>query len=890
MEEAWIPAGAVIVRPLSERSAHPRDRGMNTPPASWSLCHTLQLEGRPGETASVADLDLDPRTSAYLTRKHPAGLYRHQHEGIGRLVAGENVCLATPTASGKTTVFHAAAIERLLKNPKARILALYPMKALGSEQEARWAAALESVGLPGVVGRIDGGVPSGARSEVCARSRVLIATPDVVHTWLLPRAGQPGTEGATRFLKGLELVVVDEAHAYSGVFGSNAAFALRRLQHVVGLLGRALTFVAASATMRDAQAHVERLVGRPFTVIDETRDTSQRHHVAVEMIKPTEGTDFHTAVAELLSNLRDSDEQFVAFFDSRKASEQMAAILQRTEAPDEDNDGFGHLLDHAVLPFRAGYETEHRSIIQQRLTDGSLKGVLSTSTLELGLDLPHLKTVVLIGVPSSGTSLRQRIGRVGRSGPGRVIVVHAGTLGDELTFEHPETLMDKPLHESTIYLDNRRIQYVHAMALARPDGEHDRGVSVSGRGAAAIEASSASWPEGFLELCQQEREGRAPAGLHDMKRDAGEQPTLAFMLRDVEVQFDVECRAGMSRVRLGSLSHSQVMREAYPGAVYYYTGRPYRVLSVDQRTRVVIVQRCPHYYTHAVPVHSRLSTQRTIHGGFKSGRLTVIESDLQIWRAVLGFRERRGSTVEQVAYPCTSPVRFGQQNFSRTLFTTGVCLAHPALDEKGVDHEVIASLLIEAFLIAVPLERQDVDVDTDVLRTAWSDLAKGTRFVALFDQASGSLRITSRLRDPDVLSRVLTVMATLVEERDTLIVKTEERAISPATRAAILAMRDDSEVEAQPIEGGDVQFAASERAKVLLPKSRGTSALRPGQAFEVHKVFAHPTLGLVYRGVFIEPAGSRSEPMTVPVDSITPAEDGVVWGFYDLETGDQVAA
>jgi DEAD/DEAH box helicase domain-containing protein len=375
-----------------------------------------------------------------------------------------------------------------------------------------------------------------------------------------------------------------------------------------------------------------------------------------------------------------------------------------------------------------------------------------------------------------------------------------------------------------------------------------------------------------------------------MKRDGGEQPTHTFMLRDVEAQFDVERRTGMHRERLGSLSFSQVMREAYPGAVYYYTGRPYRVLSVDQRSRTVQVQRCPHCYTHPVPVRSRLTPQWTIHGGLRAGRLVVMEADLQIWRAVLGFKDRRGSTTEQVAYPCAAPVRFAQQNFSRTLFTTGVCFAHPAMDEKGADREVLSALLLEAFLIAVPLERQDVDSDSDALRADWAEISKGRRFVALFDQASGGLRITARLRDPDVLRRVLDIMGQLVEERDTLIVGTDERPISAVTKAAIRAMADDSTLEVDLVESSELQAAAAERAQVLLPLSRGTSAARPGQSFEVHKVFAHPTLGLVYRGVFIDTVGDRSEPTTVPVDSITPTEDGAVWGFYDLETGEQVAA
>jgi DEAD/DEAH box helicase domain-containing protein len=863
---------------------------MNKLPASWSLRYSLPLAAREGVTVSTASLNLSEQTRDYLDQKYPSGLFRHQHLAVEKLLAGDNVCIATPTASGKSAVFQTAALEILARDPEARILALYPMKALGCEQEARWVAALKAAGIAGGVGRIDGNVRGAARNLVCSKSRVLIATPDVVHTWLLTRAATKGFEAATRFVRNLRLVVVDEAHTYSGVFGSNSAFAFRRLQHMAGVLGGGLQWVACSATMRDAKGHLERLVGRPFAVIGEEEDSSQRHEVSIDMVAPNDGVDFHSGLAELLGQLRDSGEQFLAFFDSRKASEQMAAILHRDE-PGSDTDGFDHLLDRSVLPYRAGYEADHRKVIQDRLTDGSLRGVLSTSTLELGLDLPHLKTVVLVGVPSSGTNLRQRIGRVGRSCPGRVIVVNTGSLGDTLVFEQPSQLLARPLHESTIYLENRRIQYIHAMALARIDGEHDHAALAAKQPSASLLQSVASWPEGFLALCDAEHAGVVPRELQDMRRDAGEQPTLTFMLRDVEPQFDVEQRSGFRRgEKLGTLSHGQVMREAYPGAVYYYTGRPYRVTGVNVRQRKVFVQPCARHTTKPVPVRSQLTPQSQVFGGLRSGQLSAIECELQLWRKVLGFSERAGSKVEQVNYPCESPVRYEQPNFSRALFTTGVCLAHPELDRQGVDPEMISALLLEAFLHFVPIERQDVDVDTDCLRASCAGLEKGRRIVALFDQAAGGLRITERLSDPEVLRSVLEGMVAIIAERTTLAVKNEERPISLATRAALEAMRNDAQQDVFAIEGQCDPLAASERVAVLLPKSLGVVRSRPSEQFEIHKVFNHPTMGVAYRGVFIGSNGERSSAQTVTVDMVEGLAGHVVQGFYDPETDEQVAA
>jgi DEAD/DEAH box helicase domain-containing protein len=854
---------------------------MQTLPPTWLLHHTLQLPGRPGRHAPVADLGLAPPVTAYLEAKHPAGLWEHQSAAIASSLRGEDVCVATPTASGKTTVFHAAALQRLATDPSARVLAIYPMKALGQEQAARWAAALEQAGIEGQVGRIDGGVPTSARAEVLRRSRVLIATPDVLHTWLLPRIGQRQHESVARFLRGLALVVIDEAHAYTGVFGSNSAFMFRRLQHAAGLLGATPRFAAASATMNDPAGHARALTGRPFSVVDGAVDSSPRQPVGITMTRPAEGVDFHTALEELLGSLRDEGKQFMAFFDSRKAAELVGAVMRRGEANASD-EGFDFLEDAAILPFRAGYEAEHRATIQRRLSDGTLAGVLSTSALELGLDLPHLATVVLVGVPSSGTSLLQRIGRVGRSGPGRVIVIHSGTLADDLTFEHPEELLRKPLTESTVYLENRRIQYVHAMALSRIEGEHDRAAVAAGRPTAPVDSTAASWPEGFLDLCAQERAGQVPHDLQDMKRDAGDQPTHAFMLRDVEAQFEVVVKRGMNREALGHLSHSQVMREAYPGAVYYYGTRTFRVHHVDLRSRKVGVIPCPRYSTTAMPVRSRVSPSRKVHGGARLDQLVAAEADLQLWRAVLGFRERRGSHTENVAYPCTQPVQYSQATLSRNVFTSGVCLAHPALDARDVDLSILASLLLEAFLVVVPLERQDVDADADQLRSPWGPVAAERRFLCLFDQASGSLRLTGRLREVDVLRRVLAAMEDMITQRAAILVGSESRPVNAATRAALASMRQAASAEEQPL---DLSFEASDETlvRVLMPTSRGTSASRVGDTFEVHKVFVHIAQGLSYRGVWIGSAGERTL-ATVPVHTIEPLPGLAKLGIYDAET------
>ncbi|MBC7337983.1 MAG: DEAD/DEAH box helicase, partial [Clostridia bacterium] len=153
----------------------------------WQLVHTFTKPGRSEQLFDVGELDLSGPSRRYLGACYPGGLYRHQLEAIRQHLHGHDVGLTTGTASGKSLPFYVAAIEALTRNPGARVLAMYPLKALAREQEQRWADALAAAGFPrqGVV-RLDGDVPIGKRTALLQKAAVVVATPDIVHAWLLP--------------------------------------------------------------------------------------------------------------------------------------------------------------------------------------------------------------------------------------------------------------------------------------------------------------------------------------------------------------------------------------------------------------------------------------------------------------------------------------------------------------------------------------------------------------------------------------------------------------------------------------------------------------------------------------------------------------------------------
>jgi len=841
----------------------------------WDIVATRTLPGRDRQTTPVDDLTLSEPAARYVRAAAPSGVYKHQQEALLRACQGHHVCIATGTASGKSLVFYATALDHLASDASAKTIALYPLKALGRQQEQRWQQALDQAGVSCTVGRIDGGVPTAQRPQILRDSSVVTMTPDVMHAWLLPNVHRPEVRS---FLRGLKLVVVDEVHTYTGVFGSNAAFLFRRLQHLIDRLHAQPCYICASATIAEPEDHLRQLFGFGFHLVGPEADTSPRHPLTIELVQPL-GDPF-TELPKLMTFLSaETDARFITFVDSRKQTEQLSAIAARAQLHDGLIDD--HLRELDILPYRAGYEERDRQVIQERLVSGSLSGVVSTSALELGIDIPQIDTGILLGVPASSTALSQRIGRVGRHCPGHVVVLKAGGIYDEAVFRNPDMLFARPPTQGALYLENPRIQYIHTLCIARQDGEHD---AITGTHDAVFQ-SQVDWPPGFMDLCGQERLGEVPPDLRSMKQEAGEDPAHTFPLRDVESQFVVEQKRGREVEHLGSLSHGQVMREAYPGAVYYYTTRPFRVTRVRHRSRTIEVRPEKHYTTRPQMLPTMVFpnlTEDSVLRAKRYGDLVVAECNLQIREAVSGFRERRGPNEFTQNYPVPPEhgIYFDFSRFTRNYFTTGTVFTHPSMSQEGVRCADLASLLFEATLITIPFERQDVSFAADRHRTTRGPLAEGAKFVAIYDQTYGSLRLSGRLLDDGVLGSVMEHLAQLVSLEDC----EADAATIDAAMALIESSREQPRDCVREFLGDEVP-QAEDKLSVILPKSSGLYLDRGNVPFIVADVFFSPRLGtLCYRGK-LEGSEDKSEDLIVPVDHIVPIPGVSVLGLYDLETG-----
>jgi DEAD/DEAH box helicase domain-containing protein len=692
---------------------------------------------------------LHPDLRAILTSLFPGGLYQHQAKAIDAVLDGQDVCLGTSTASGKSLVFMAAAIDLFLRDSSVQVLALYPVRALIQDQMGKWRGLLEPLDI--TVGFIDGSVPMEERDRILETCRVVLMTPDVAHAWIM---GHLGERLIQRFLRSVRMLVLDEAHVYDGVFGTNMAYFLRRLAKVT----ERLQVFCSTATIGQPGELMEKLTGRGVRVFGTRDDTSLCPEKTIFLCRTALGDPFENAV-RLLSHLAKLDgRRFLAFGDSRKMVERIVAASSRfrNRAAYLDSDGSGDTDDECnrvdkwnapdhpgsdeIFPYRAGYETADRNSIQKALSHGRLAGVVSTSALELGLDIGEIDIVVLLSSPPTVKSFHQRLGRAGRRRSAVCIV-----LDDQDSIPSLAKYLARPMEPGWLYLDNRYIQYTHVLCAAKEMASLGRtgpdGLTFDGL------------PPAFSGFLKNELEPRdiVPADLYLLKQRGAGDPHHEFPIRStMEKEFKVSDEKGMA---VGRLTLSQALREAYPGAIYYYMARPYRVYRFNYRLGEIKVHRVRHWATTPI-------AQSKVFPRFQGGILGLrrgengflAEVEMQVSERVLGFMELRGRTRTRHEYGPNSD--YYQSPINRFFSTTGVCWH---FSDRLVLSEAAAVAIRDAFCRVCGIQERDLGIGSffskeDPLGSA---ICQGW---CIYDATNGSLRLTQMLaeRITEVLDAAIT--------------------------------------------------------------------------------------------------------------------------------------
>lgn len=608
-------------------------------------CHRLL----PGAPARYADTRLPwPAAVARLLEERGiAGLYSHQALATDHIRAGRCVVAATPTASGKSLIYNLPVLERHLRDPDARALYLFPLKALAQDQLAAFNALTASwpeEARP-TAALYDGDTSDHFRRKIRRDPpTVLISNPEMLHLGILPHHEQWAP-----FLAGLSHVVVDEAHIYRGVFGAHMAQVFRRLNRLAGRYGARPTYVLCTATVGNPGELGAALTGMSAQAqgtLAEVATPCLSGPMAMDGCGATAATALSTAPVVIDRSGAPCGPRHFVFLNPEQspataAIDLLKAALARnlrtivycrsrrmTELVSLWAGGVSGRYKKRISAYRAGFLPEERREIESRMASGELLAVVSTSALELGIDIGGLDICILVGYPGTVMATLQRGGRVGRAQQESAVIVVAGEDAlDQYFARNSEDFFSRPPEKAVVNPDNEVILARHLeCAAAELPLRLDEPWLASQAARAAIR-----------DLCDR--------SLLLQSADGGEllaarkRPQRLVDLRGAGQSFSIEDQDG--RV-IGSVDGFRAWRETHPGAVYLHRGRTYVIEEMDPgRARIVARQAAVSWFTRT---RGQKSTDILEESERRSlGRVLACRGRLRITEQITGYEKRATS-------------------------------------------------------------------------------------------------------------------------------------------------------------------------------------------------------------------------------------------------------
>ncbi|WP_285758231.1 DEAD/DEAH box helicase [Nocardiopsis ansamitocini] len=583
------------------------------------VTHVQRLPRRPGVSEDWPDW----AETSLVERMVEAGVtapWTHQVDAANLAHAGDNVIIATGTASGKSAAFLLPCATAVADGHT--VLYLSPTKALAADQ----LRGVADLALPGMrAATYDGDTAGEARSWVRAHANYVLTNPDMLHRGILARHG-----AWSGFLRRLRYVVVDETHHYRGVFGSHVAQILRRLRRVCARYRSEPVFILASATAAAPAESARRLTGLPVTAV--TSDASPRPALSFALVEPEltgetgeKGAPVRrTATAEaadLLASFAREGVRTLAFVRSRQGAELVAMSAQRALV-----DAKAHDLVDRVAAYRGGYLSTDRRALEAALRSGELLGLASTNALELGVDVTGLDAVLLTGWPGTRASLWQQAGRAGRGGADALAVFIARDDPlDTYLVHHPDAVFGQPVEATVLDPDNPYVLGPHLCAAASELPLTSDDLEIFGPATEGV----------LADLVDRALLRRRPRGWFWTRRDR------ASDLADIRgsggppVQI-VETGTGQL---LGTIDEAASHSSVHDGAVYLHQGLTYVVDGLDLEDGVALVRaENPEYSTWArevteIEIRATLRTETW-------GAANVSFGEVRVGREVVAYLKR----------------------------------------------------------------------------------------------------------------------------------------------------------------------------------------------------------------------------------------------------------
>ncbi len=538
------------------------------------------------------------------------GLYTHQVEALEHLRAGKNILVATETASGKTLIYTLSALEKIIRNHNARALFLFPLKALEHDQYktlSKWLLQMESLSVSAAV--YDGDTTPQERKRIRkAPPHILFTNPDMLHRGILAHH-----QNWEIFFKNLQVVVLDEVHTYRGIFGSHLSQIIKRLRRLCRFYGSDPQFVLLSATVANPKPFGEHLIQQELEVVRSTGAPKAGQHVV--FLNPAGSPNFSSA--RLFTECVKRGFRTIVFAQARKVTELIHLWVQQLTPA----------IRNKISSYRAGFLPSERRRIERRLARGELLGVVSTSALELGIDIGYLDICLLVGYPGTIINTWQRGGRVGRSGrESMILLVGKPDALDQYFMKHPREIFERSFEAAILDPNNPYVVKDHLVCAAAE--------------LPVTRKDEYYWPENLHPLLEElELEGvlsRTAEG-DPMWFSTRRNPQLTVNIRSTGDTFTIfERETGQA---IGTVDGFKTFKECHPGAIYLHRARQYEVESLFPDKKDVVVHRSRlKYYTRA---RSEKETEIIkVHRSRPKGQFIVREGVLKVTETITGYEKR----------------------------------------------------------------------------------------------------------------------------------------------------------------------------------------------------------------------------------------------------------
>lgn len=541
-------------------------------------------------------------------------LYTHQTKAMEMIRKGLHIVIATPTASGKSLIYNLPVIDQLCKEPDSHALYLFPLKALARDQLETVQGLLKTAqnihhpDLRLTAAVYDGDISAYQKTKIRnALPHILLTNPEMLHLSMLAHHHL-----WEKFFKHLKYIVIDEVHTYRGVMGSNMAWVFRRLQRICRLYGSEPIFIFCSATIANPVSLAKKLTGLDVSVVDESGAPTGKKEVF--LMRGLEGAS-QTAIA-LIHSAVHRGLRTICYTQSRKITE-LIAIWASQRAPSFSN---------RISAYRAGFLPEERRSIEKKLASGELLAVVSTSALELGIDIGNLDICILVGYPGTIMATWQRAGRVGRKGKDSalILIAHEDAL-DHYFINHPDVFFNMPPEKAIINPWNTVILKQHLECAAAE---------------LRLDLSDPFLNDTAVKKAVRELEDTGKllrSHIGNFWYATRKSPHREVSLRGTEKSLPIFLET--TKQHLGEIDRHRSFFETHEGAVYLHKGLTYLITRFDHEQGIIEAKRADvPYFTKAM---STKSTHIIRHlDSCRVNNIRIGFGELKIIEQVTGFDQR----------------------------------------------------------------------------------------------------------------------------------------------------------------------------------------------------------------------------------------------------------